>query len=231
MSSHENSSRRFPIAVLIRTISTISAFFFLIPAGCIPSQRQANTITRFTLEYPSPQISAPALINQSIKVERFTVAKKFNTLSMVYRPEPFKIDEYSYNRWAVNPGDMVSESLLRDLKNSRLFSAVFSYRDIEDARFILEGSLDEFLEIDDRQTQFARIAVNVTLIDISRRAVQERIIFQKCFQVEEALSERSSSALAHAMSKGMSRISELIIRDAYGAISAVLDNHKSATSP
>ena len=138
---------------------------------------------------------------------------------MVFRPEPYKLDTYASNRWMVNPGDMVSDYLLRDLRNSGLFKAAFSYRNLEHARYVLEGSVDDFLEIDVADKRTAALTISITLLDLSHSGATNRLLFQKQYQTSEPLPERTPTGLAQAMSSGMEKLSSMIIRDIHQAVS------------
>lgn len=137
---------------------------------------------------------------------------------MVFRPEPFKLDTYASNHWMVNPGDMVSDFLLRDLRGSGLFRAVFSFRDLEDARYSLEGSVDEFLEVDEDGKRHAVMACTVTLVDLFHTEASARLLFQKRYQAAEPLQKETPAGLAQAMSTGMEKVSTRIINDIHTAI-------------
>ncbi len=203
----------------VKKLITQTTFFVLIIlsvsliTGCIKRAAPSNIVERYTFEYPSPDFSGIAKTDQTIKVERFSVAKAFNSQSMVFRPEPYQLDTYASNRWMINPGDMVSDYLLRDLRNSGLFKAAFSFRDLEDARYVLEGSVDEFLEIDNESTRTAAITLSITLFDFSRAGLANRLLFQKKYQATEPLTERTPRGLAQAMSTGMGKLSAMIIHD------------------
>jgi cholesterol transport system auxiliary component len=192
--------------------------FALLFAGCIDRGKPSPMIESYSLEYPTPAFGDLSPLDQAVKVERFSVAKAYNTLSMVYRPEPYKLDTYASNRWMVNPGDMVSDFLLRDLRSSGLFRAAFSFRDYEDARFVIQGGVEEFLEKDAGNGRSAALTLSVTLIDLSRPAAPNRLIFQKKYSFTEAIAEHNPEGLARAMSTGMAKVSALIIRDVYQAL-------------
>jgi cholesterol transport system auxiliary component len=66
---------------------------------------------------------------------------------MVYKEGPNLRNVDAYNRWRIKPGDMVTDYLVRDLRNSGLFRAIFSYNDSKETRYLLEGQIDEFLEV------------------------------------------------------------------------------------
>jgi len=209
------NNQRLSALFLIAMVPMLSVCF---STGCIKRNSPSTIVERYNFEYPSPEFSELAPSDQTIKIERFSVARAFNSQSMVFRPEPYKLDTYASNRWMVNPGDMVSDSLLRDLRNSGLFKAAFSFRDLEDARYVIEGSVDEFLEIDDASKRTAAITLSISLLDASRTGLSNRLLFQKKYQTSEPLPEPTPSGLAQAMSSGMAKLSALIIRDILQAV-------------
>lgn len=198
---------------------SLSGIFFL--SGCIERGRNSPMMENYTLEYPSPVYKNLPRLDQSIKVERFSVAKAFNTQSIVFRPEPYKLDTYSSHSWIVNPGFMVCDFLVRDLRNSGLFSGVFSYRDYEEARFILEGSLEEILETDEGSGRSASLTISVALLDLSKSGMPGRLIYQKKYHASEPLGAQTVEGLVKAMSVNMEKLSSLIIRDTYAAIGSM----------
>jgi uncharacterized lipoprotein YmbA len=107
-----------------------SALIFLLmilTSGCSFGAKAAYQVNQYTLEYPSPVSKEPAQIKELIKVERFSVANAFDTSAIVYRDGPNLRNIDPYNRWRTKPGDMVTDFLIRDLRHSGLFQAVFTY--------------------------------------------------------------------------------------------------------
>jgi ABC-type uncharacterized transport system auxiliary subunit len=158
------------------------------------------------------------LAQASLKLERFAETAAFNTSAMIYRPEPFKLDAYQYHRWRVHPADLVGDHLLRDLRKSALFGAVFSHLDPEEGRFILEGAVEEFLEIEEQNRRQAVLALAITLLDSSAKNLPERILFQKRYRFQEPFEEKSPRGLAGGLSQAMRKCSEALIRDVHEAI-------------
>ncbi|MDD3294719.1 MAG: ABC-type transport auxiliary lipoprotein family protein [Geobacteraceae bacterium] len=208
---------------LVPVISAAMAVIVILSllTGCIGRGKPSSVVNLYTFEYPSPSFEALPRLEHTIKVERFSVAKAFNTKAMVYRPEPFKLDTYASNRWMVNPGDMTSDYLLRDLRKSGLFLAVFSQRDYEDARFVLEGGLEEFLEVDEGKGRSAALTLSVNLLDLSQAQMPKRLVFQKRYRSTEAISEADPAGLARAMSGVMAKVSALVIKDVYDSVKAL----------
>ena len=179
-------------------------------AGC---GKPPTLVQRYILEYPSPAVAGGAKVGAVIKVELFSVAQVYNSPAMIYQPRPFKSDTYNYHRWRVNPGNMVTDYLLRDLRNSGLFKAVLPYGTSGKSRFLLEGGIEEFQEIDAPGGWQAALALNITLLDLSRQELPERVVFQKNYRTLEPLTEQTPQGLAQGMSRAMERLSAQIIAE------------------
>ena len=192
--------------------------FFVALSGCLNFQKPARYVEQYTLEYPPPEVTGIPLAWASLKVERFSENAAFNTSAMIYRPEPFKLDAYQYHRWRVHPADLAGDHLLRDLRKSALFGAVFSRLDPEEGRFILEGAVEEFLEIEEQNQRFAVLALAITLLDSSARHLPEQVLFQKRYRFREPLEEKSPRGLAKGLSQAMRKCSAALIRDVQEAI-------------
>jgi len=210
---HSSSRPSRPIARLILCSLLVTTF-----SGCGLGGKPSYLVNQYILEYPSPMVEGIERSSEVLKVERFSVAREFDTHSVVYRDGPYQRGTDPYNRWRVNPGDMVTDYLLRDLRKSGLFKAVFSYNDSEDARHLLEGQVTEFLESKEKDRLRAVLGLNVTLLDLAKKEIPERIVFQKSYQYSEPLETSTYEGLAQAMSRGMEKFSRQLITDLDQAI-------------
>jgi cholesterol transport system auxiliary component len=204
----------------MKQIGIIIGFFalFLMLSACVGSRRPAILVEQYMLEYSLPKITGLSPSIETLRIDRFSVDYAYNSQEMVYRTAPFKRDVYQYHRWRVNPGDMVTDYLLRDLKGSGLFKAVFSYRDIDSARFFIEGGVQEFLQVDDNQGSNAVLKLTVTLFDLSQKELAEKIMFQRQYQAVQAIDQKTPLGFAQAMSKAMGQVSQHIIEDVHHAV-------------
>jgi len=185
----------------------------LFAAGCFGRTKPPLLVEQYTLEYAPPAADASVRIDGSIKIERFSAAQSFNSPAMLYRPQTYKLAAYNYNRWRVNPGDMVTDFLARDFRTSNVFSAVFTYRDIENTRFFIEGGVEEFLETLEDDNWKAVLKLNVSFIDGSQKELTKRLVFQKQYHFSESLKGHSPEEFARGMSLNMQRFSEQLIKD------------------
>jgi ABC-type uncharacterized transport system auxiliary subunit len=136
---------------------------------------------------------------------------------MVYMPNSYRRDVYYYDRWRVNPADMITDHLIQDLRNSGLFRAVFSAFSVENSDYLLEGNIEKFLEVDERENSKAELAVNVTLIGVTQKE-KNRIVFQQNYALSGPLEARTAAGFAASMSKAVELFSEQLIKDIHHAV-------------
>jgi cholesterol transport system auxiliary component len=186
--------------------------------ACSLGAKPSYKVNHYTLEYPSPFLKEFTSVNELIKVEQFSVTQTFDTSAMVYKEGPNLRNVDPYNRWRTKPGDMAAEYLVRDLRNCGLFRAVISHNENEEARFLLEGQVDEFLEVSEKDGRRAVLGLNVTLLDSTKRNTTEKVIFQRDYKAVEPYPEKTPAALAQGMSRAMEKISRQIILDLQDAV-------------
>ena len=202
------------LRVTLRCLTGALLILAFLLAGC---GKPPTLVQKYILEYPSPLVARAPQVPEVLKVELFSVAQVYNSPAMIYQPRPFQSDAYRYHRWRVNPGNLVTDYLLRDLRYSKLFKAVLPYSSIGKSRFLLEGGVEKFQETDEPDGWKASLALNITLLDLNQQELPQRIVFQKNYRDAEPLWDRTPKGLAQGMSRAMERLSAQIITDVYRA--------------
>lgn len=182
-------------------------------AGCFQRTKTPYIVDHYTFDYLPPVISDLSSIDELIRVERFSVAHAFNSTAMVIKPQTYRFDSYPYSRWRVNPGDMTSDFLIRDLRKSALFRGVFSYHNDESVRFVLNGDIEEFLENDEGPSNNAVFVINVSLLDMKEKEITGRLRFYKTYKFSKTLDQKSPEGFAKGMSANVAVFSEQLIKD------------------
>jgi ABC-type uncharacterized transport system auxiliary subunit len=154
-----------------------------------------------------------------LQIERFSVAPPYDTQQMVYREGSFKRETYAYHRWRAHPGDLLSNALARDMRHSALFRAVLQEGSSVGATHIMEGSVDEFFEWNDKEDWKAVLALTITLIKATEPATSRQVLFQNTFRAVRPCKEKTPLGLAEAMSDAMAHVSERIIKLVYDRLS------------
>jgi ABC-type uncharacterized transport system auxiliary subunit len=193
-------------------------FFFLVIQACSVGGKPTYGIENFILDYQVPTLEKQAQLDKTIRLNRFTIASAYNTQNMIFRTDNYSLDFFNYNRWAVNPADMVADNLLRDMQASGLFNAVFFRHTVEETDFLFQGNIAEFFLRVEKNSKIAVISLQITLKNSNQVKANKRIIFQKKYHHEELLTEQTPRGYCQAMSQALKTLSQQIIFDVYQAI-------------
>jgi ABC-type uncharacterized transport system auxiliary subunit len=191
----------------------------LLLGACVNLRQPSNKIEYYTLEYDPPLFTDMDQVPYGIRIERLTVAPIYDTTQIIYREQSFTRDAYAYHRWRVNPGDMITSLLNRDIRYSGLFKTVTPYDSQYGSQFSLGGEVEEFYEWDTEEGWNAVLSLNISLISVNERDVNKRVLYQKGYRTTEVCKQKNPRALAEALSLEMSRLSKEIIEDVYDYLS------------
>ncbi len=186
-----------------------------------------NLINRFVLDYPPPVTARLAPLDTALKVGTFSVDQSINRPEMVYKVNPVKTGVYQYNRWRTDPGYLATDYLTRDLRDAKMFKAVFSSDNSAKARFHIEGGVVDFQENNTPEPWHAALTLNITLLDTDQENIADKVMFQRTYKTEEVMPSRTPQGLAEAMSTAMGQVSKKIIDDVYRAIKQRLAEGKN----
>ena len=217
---------RTPCQKKIQVFCFVMIVLSFMISGCAGSGKPQYEVENYLLSYSEPSWDKFDKLNISIKFNRFSIAAAYNSDNMIFRNNTYSFDYFNYSRWAVNPADMIADSLVRDMRGSGLFSAVFSRYETEDGQFIISGSIDEFYLREDRSNKTALISIIISLQDTWERETGKRMMFQKKYVREEPLQESSPRGYCQAASEAMRVISEQITKDIYTDIKATIQSTK-----
>lgn len=205
----------------MKWFNKISLLFLCLPilfGACINLKQPVNKIEYLTLEYPPPQTGTLKPLPHVIRMDRFTVAPTYNTSQIIYRDRSFKRNAYVYYRWQSNPGALVTALLSRDIKNSGLYKAVLNPDSRFSSSFMIEGSVNEFFEWDTQDAWKAILSVSIVLMEKNKIDISNRVLFQKTYRKTEVCQQKKPEAVAEAMSRALSKISEEMIKDIYNCL-------------
>ncbi len=194
----------------------VSSFFLI--AGCATSGKPQYNVENYLLNYPAPSWNNSEKLATSVKFNRFSIAAAYNSTNMIFRNDAYSLDSFNYSRWAVNPADMIGDSLLGDMRASGLFLAVFSRYETDEGRFIISGGIEEFYLRMDKSNKTALISISISLQDSREKETGKRMMFQKKYVREEPLQDPSPRGYCQAASQAMQVISREIISDIYTAV-------------
>lgn len=142
------------------TIAVMIAFMTL--GGCA----KVRYPDYYTLSLPHPisvsRDSRP--IPASVAVREFRAPEYLRQGPIVYRPEPEEIAFYDYHRWAEDPRQSVTTTIVRELKP--VFESVELYDGRTGAEFVLTGSLDHLEEVDSARSLSVAVGISAKLQNV-----------------------------------------------------------------
>jgi len=186
---------------------------FLI-TGCAGSGKPQYNVENYLLSYAVPSWNNLDIVAASVKFNRFSIAAAYNSTNMFFRSDIYSLDSFNYSRWAVNPADI----LLRDMRGSGLFGAIYSRSEGDEGRFVISGGIEEFYLRIDKSNKTAVISITISLKDTQGNETGKAMMFQKKYVREEPLQESSPRGYCQAASQAMLVISQQITNDIYAAV-------------
>ncbi len=180
--------------------------------GCLGGKKAPMKVSYYTLEYEAVH-AADEPIDKAIRVKRFSVAPNYNSTKIIYRDGPYKRSEYNYHRWRVNPGDQVTYFLRRDFRESGLFAIVADETTRVLPDYVLEGSVDEFYELDGAEGWEAVLEITTTLLRAGEMDSTRQVVFQKSYRNSQPCAAKTPESLAQAMSQALGQTSRQLGAD------------------
>ncbi len=200
-----------------KNILLILAVFLLISSiSCLNFKQPNPEITYYTLEYDSPDFHGKEQLPYIIRLESLKASPLYNTTGIIYRGNAFERNTYTRHKWSVNPADIVTYLIARDLKNSGLFKGVILPGE-RNREFIfrLGGMVDEFYELDGDMGWSGVLTLSITLTPEAQAKKAGMGIFQKTYSLTEKLEKQNPYSLARALSRAMEKVSRQIGEDLY----------------
>ena len=135
--------------VIMRRIVTNSVFCLaalVILTGCGGRVRYPNYYTLNLPAPPDPPVAEKAHVILAIR--EFRAPTYLRQGAIVYKASPEQIGLYAYHRWAMNPCEFVTNSVIERLRASGDFAGVKPFDGRPDIEYVLSGRLEKLEEID-----------------------------------------------------------------------------------
>jgi len=158
--------------------------------------------TYYTLNLSSvPDPPPPKTATSSVAIRQFRSVEYLRGGPIVYRSSPEQIGYYAYHRWAMDPRNVVTNSIAERLRAQGMFADVRLYDGHSDPDYILSGRLEKLEEIDDAKRVRVEVGLSAQLVDTrSGKTVWANSASESC-----GVDQRSVSAVVAEMSHTMDR--------------------------
>jgi cholesterol transport system auxiliary component len=155
--------------IRMKTISLVLSLAALVVlAGCGGKVRYPNY---YTLNLPAPP-DPPAAENAhaTVAIREFRAPAYLKQTAIVYRPSPEQIRFYAYHRWAVDPCEFLTNSVMERLRASGHFAHVKAYDGRPDSEYVLSGRLEKLEEIDYQGGVKVEVAISAQMTNLVTNA-------------------------------------------------------------
>jgi ABC-type uncharacterized transport system auxiliary subunit len=149
-----------------RTVTTIVFFLaaLVILTSCGGKIRYPNY---YTLNLPAPPDPPPAEnAHATVAIREFRAPAYLRQGGIVYKTSPEQINFYAYHRWAINPCEFVTNSVIERLRASGHFARVKPYDGRPDIEYVLSGRLEKLEEIDYAGGVKVEVAISAQMTNI-----------------------------------------------------------------
>ena len=202
-------------------MSLVALSTIVVLAGCAGKVGRANY---YTLNLPAPP-DPPAAENAhtTLAIREFTAPAYLRRGAIVYKASPELVGFYAYHRWAVDPCEFVTDSIIDRLGATGTFSHVKHYDGQPDADYVFSGRLEKLEEIDYEGGVKVEVAVSAQMI----RLETGTIVWNKAVLEVGVVNQPDVPAVVSEMSHTMERAIEKLLTPVPGPLHAV---SKAATN-
>ena len=204
-----------------RTVATIvfSLAALLTLASCGGRVRYPNY---YTLNLPAPpDPPAAEKAHAAVAIREFRAPAYLRQGAIVYKPSPEQIDFYAYHRWAINPCEFVTNSVIEQLRASGDFARVKPYDGRPDMDYVLSGRLEKLEEIDYAGGVKVEVAISAQMTNVATGAT----VWTNAVSEIGDVNKRGVPAVVSEMNRTM----ELAIRKLLTPMPAAVTTGPTAT--
>ena len=184
-----------------RTVTTIvfSMAALVILTSCGGRVRYPNY---YTLNLPAPpDPPAAESVHAAVAIREFRAPAYLRQGAIVYKPSPEQIGFYAYDRWAINPCEFVTNSVIERLRASGDFARVKPYDGRPDVEYVLSGRLEKLEEIDYAGGVKVEVAISAQMTNLATGAT----VWNNAVSEVGDVNKRDVPAVVSEMNRTMER--------------------------
>jgi ABC-type uncharacterized transport system auxiliary subunit len=184
-------------------------------AGCAGKVGRTNY---YTLNLPAPP-DPPAAENAhtTVAIREFRAPAYLRQGGIVYKPSPEQIGFYAYHRWAVDPCDFVTDSIIDRLGAAGTFSRVKRYDGHPDADYVVSGRLEKLEEVDYEGGVKVEVAISAQMTKLDTGTT----VWSKAVSEVGVVNQHDVPSVVSEMSHTMERAIEKLLTPVPAALPTV----------
>jgi ABC-type uncharacterized transport system auxiliary subunit len=207
---HRRLKMKRSLAMIVVALSAIAAL-----AGCAGKVGRANYYTLNLPAPPDPPVAENAHI--TVAIREFRAPAYLRQGAIVYKPSPEQIGFYAYHRWAIDPCDFVTDSIIDRLSATGTFSRVKRYDGQPGVDYLVSGRLEKLEEIDYEGGVRVEVAVSAQMTKLDTGT----IVWSKAVSEVGEVKKHDVPTVVSEMSHTMERAIEKLLTPVPGTLPAV----------
>src|SRR5882724_12256370 len=183
------------------TLTTIvlSLAALVILVGCGGKVRYPNYYTLNLPAPPDPPASESA--HATVAIREFRAPAYLRQTAIVYKPSPEQIGFYAYHRWAIDPCEFVTNSVIERLRASGHFAHVKAYDGRPGIEYVVSGRLEKLEEIDYQGGVKVEVAISAQMTNLATGAT----VWTNAVSEVGDVNKRDVPAVVSEMNRTMER--------------------------
>jgi ABC-type uncharacterized transport system auxiliary subunit len=174
-------------------------------AGCGGAVKYPNY---YTLNVPPPP-DPPAKegVRASLAVREFRSPTYLHQGAIVYKTSPEQIGFYNYQRWAVDPREIVTNAVTERLRASGNFTQVRPYDGRSDMDYVLSGRIEKLEEVDYEGGIKVEVSISAQMTNLTTGAA----VWTNTVDEVGTVGQRDVPAVVAEMNRTMERAIEKLL--------------------
>jgi ABC-type uncharacterized transport system auxiliary subunit len=200
-------ARRRRMVIMRRTLTTVvfSLAALVILTGCAGKVRYP---TYYTLNLPAPpDPPAAEKAHARLAIREFRAPTYLRQGAIAYKTSPEQIGFYAYDRWAIDPRDFVTNSIIDRLRASGAFARVQTYDGSRNVDYVLSGRLEKLEELDYQGSVKVQVAISAEMTSVSTGAA----VWSNAVSEVGDVDKRDVPAVVSEMNRTMQRAIEKLV--------------------
>jgi len=177
-------------------------------AGCGGAVKYPNYYTLHLPPPPDPPV--PENVHATLAIREFRSPTYLRQGAIVYKTSPEQIGFYNYQRWAVDPREILINAVAERLRASGCFSQVKVYDGRPGVDYVLSGRLDELDEVDYEGGVKVRVGISAQMVSVATGAT----VWTNSVSEIGTVSQRDVRAVVSAMNGTMGQAIEKLLSPA-----------------
>jgi len=207
---HRRLIMKTSLAMTVVALSTLAVL-----AGCAGKVGRTNY---YTLNLPAPpDPPAPEDAHTSVAIREFRAPAYLKQGAIVYKPSPEQIGFYAYHRWAIDPCQFVTDSIIARLGAAGTFSHVKHYDGQPGADYLVSGRLEKLEEVDYEGGVRVEVAVSAQMTKLDTGT----IVWSKAVSEVGVVNQHDVPAVVSEMSHTMELAIEKLLTPVPGTLQGV----------